>query len=554
METLLQVAVSNAAAAVVLSLAAAAAARLLRRPPLTRALWLLVLLKLITPPVWMIHVPLSHAPTTRTSRAFTIPVKTSVAAAPAPDVGSSGLAERVIDHVPQDVMQEVVRTQPLPAAPRVTGEAALSPGLWSWIVHHWVLPVAIVWLSGSASYLLLVLRSELRLRQLVRQSHPASRDVTLRCAELACRLGLRRAPEVRFLNRPLTPMLCGIAWRPRLLVPAALWDKLIEGQRDSVLTHELAHLRRGDHWVRLFELLISGLYWWLPVVWWARSELREATEQCCDAWVLWTIPRSQRNYATALVEAIDYLSTAQARVPMSATGMGQFTNLKRRLVMINRGTARRTLGWPALAGVCAAAALLLPLSPTVAQVASSTSAATNHEDSPALNNVQATTAAPDGETVAVTSAPDNEVAANQNPDRSQIEAARADVQDLRAKLEAAEARLALLEHGNQPGGGRFGNAFGRPEHNGNNHVITTPQNLAYGTGRGSRFGGGGGYGGGGMAGGGYPATAGLAANAAPATAEQRLDALEDQLRQLQRALHELRQQMHPDRPSGLQKR
>lgn len=552
METLLQVAVSNAAAAVVLSLAAAGAARLLRRPPLTRALWLLVLLKLITPPFWTIHIILPHAPTTRASGAFTIPAKTSVAAAPAPDVPSAGLGERVIDHVPPDVMQEVDRTQTMPAAPRVTGDAVLPPGLWSWIGHHWTLLIAIVWLSGSATYLVLVLHSELRLRLLVRQSQPAFRNVTLRCAELSRRLGLRRPPEVRFLNRHLAPMLCAIAWRPRLLVPAALWDKLTEGQRDSVLAHELAHLRRGDHWVRLFELLISGLYWWLPVVWWARSELREATEQCCDAWVLWTIPRSQRNYATALVEAIDYLSTAQARVPLSATGMGQFTNLKRRLVMINRGTARRTLGWPAMAGVCAAAALLLPLSPTVAQVASATPAAANHDEPSASVTTGATTAAPDGETVAVTSAPDKEVAANQNPDRSQIEAARADVEGLRAKLEAAEARLALLEHGNQRGGGQFGNAFGRPEHNGSNYVNTMPQNPAYGAGRGSRFGGGGGFGGSAMGGAGYPAAAGLAANATPATAEQRLDALEEQLLQLQRALHELREQMHPHRPSGLQ--
>lgn len=580
METVLQVALSNAAAATVLSLAAAVAARLLRRPPLTRALWLLVLLKLLTPPLWTIHVPVPHAASTQAPVTRAIPSKAPDVVAAAPAAPIAGPGERVIDHVPQDVMQEVGRLQSLPAAPPVVQNEAV-PRVRSWIEQSWPLLVTIVWLSGSCFYTLLVVRSELRLRRLVRRSRPAPRNVTLRCGELAGRLGLRRLPEVRFLNRSITPMLCGIVWRPRLLMPTVLWDNLTDGQRDSVLAHELAHLRRGDHQVRLFELLVTVLYWWLPIIWWARRELREATEQCCDAWVLWTIPRSQRNYATALIEAIDYLSTAQARVPLSATGMGQFTNLKRRLVMINRGTVRRTLSWPALAGVCAAAALLLPLSPTIAQTDSSTTAAANQDNTPALSNTQATTAAPAlsntqvttgtpaNESVALTGAADNELP-TAHSDRSQIETARADVEELRAKLEAAEARLALLEHGNKAGGGRFGAAYGQAGHNGNNYVTTTPQNLVYGAGgRGSRFGGegggvgtgyatggrGSGFGGGGLSGGsGYPGAAGQALNAVRPTAEQRLEMLEEQFQQFQRELHELRQQMHPDETSGLQKR
>ena len=51
MDTLLHVGLGNALAATVLALLAAATGRLCRRPAVTHALWLLVLLKLVTPPV-----------------------------------------------------------------------------------------------------------------------------------------------------------------------------------------------------------------------------------------------------------------------------------------------------------------------------------------------------------------------------------------------------------------------------------------------------------------------------------------------------------------------
>ena len=56
MESFLSVGISNALAAVVLALLAFAVDRIFRRPALSHCFWLLVLLKLVTPP--LVHVPL----------------------------------------------------------------------------------------------------------------------------------------------------------------------------------------------------------------------------------------------------------------------------------------------------------------------------------------------------------------------------------------------------------------------------------------------------------------------------------------------------------------
>jgi beta-lactamase regulating signal transducer with metallopeptidase domain len=58
-----------------------------------------------------------------------------------------------------------------------------------------------------------------------------------------------------------------------VVLPMRLLSALDKQQTAMVLAHELAHLRRRDHWVRGLELVVSVLYWWNPLVWWVRRRL-----------------------------------------------------------------------------------------------------------------------------------------------------------------------------------------------------------------------------------------------------------------------------------------
>ena len=75
---------------------------------------------------------------------------------------------------------------------------------------------------------------------------------------LALRLGLKRVPDAWWIDARLTPMLWAVGCRPRVILPRDLWDKLDGRQRSMLLVHELAHVHRGDHAVRLFELARDG--------------------------------------------------------------------------------------------------------------------------------------------------------------------------------------------------------------------------------------------------------------------------------------------------------
>jgi hypothetical protein len=162
-------------------------------------------------------------------------------------------------------------------------------------------------------------------------------------------------------------MLCALVGAPRLYIPAALWDHLTEEQRDTLLVHELAHLRRRDHWVRRLEFAVTFLYWWHPVLWWARREIQEAEEQCCDAWVVSLSAAAIPAYAEALVATVTFLSQARSAPALGASGMAHAHLLRRRLTMIIRGTTPKGLSAAGIVAVVMFGAVVLPLLPTWAQ-------------------------------------------------------------------------------------------------------------------------------------------------------------------------------------------
>jgi hypothetical protein len=224
-----------------------------------------------------------------------------------------------------------------------------------------------VWLAGSFVWWMLAAVRLRKFQRLLCQARPATADVQEQARRLAVLLGMRRCPPVAFVSAPLSPLLWALGLSPRLLLPSELWPRLGSEQQDTLLAHELAHLRRGDHWIRHLELLVLGLYWWHPVVWWARRRLQEAEEECCDALVLAALPDAASAYAAALVETVTFLSQSRAAALVGVSGAGQVPLLKRRLTMILTETSARKPSRLAFWIIMGLGALLLPLAPGAAK-------------------------------------------------------------------------------------------------------------------------------------------------------------------------------------------
>jgi hypothetical protein len=178
--------------------------------------------------------------------------------------------------------------------------------------------------------------------------------------------------------------------RPVVLLPKSLIENLTGDERRVLLLHELAHLRRRDHWVRWLELIITGLQWWQPLAWLARRNLHLASEQCCDAWVVRRFPELARTYAATLLKTVDFLADTTAPLPIGAIGFGEARQLKRRFEMILKECVTDRLSSKLWMGVSLIALIIMPLS-----VRAIWAEPTKHEDSQA--NVTTTTASDAGE-------------------------------------------------------------------------------------------------------------------------------------------------------------
>jgi hypothetical protein len=88
--------------------------------------------------------------------------------------------------------------------------------------------------------------------------------------------------------------------------------------------------------VRYLETAVAALFWWHPVVWWARHGLRAAEERCCDMRVVEALPDGATDYARGLLKTVEFIAGAHRPVPSLASGIGAARMLEQRLNMIIR--------------------------------------------------------------------------------------------------------------------------------------------------------------------------------------------------------------------------
>ena len=63
-----------------------------------------------------------------------------------------------------------------------------------------------------------------------------------------------------------------------------------------MLAHELVHWHRRDMWIGWLQVVVQGLFWFHPFVWWANNQLRHERECVCDEAVLRRDEHSPRSY------------------------------------------------------------------------------------------------------------------------------------------------------------------------------------------------------------------------------------------------------------------
>ncbi|WP_109487929.1 M56 family metallopeptidase [Occallatibacter savannae] len=154
------------------------------------------------------------------------------------------------------------------------------------------------------------------------------------------------------------PLTMGIAKRC-VLLPAEMIADLADGEMETVIGHELAHVKRMDFAKNVAYELISLAVSYHPAVWFTKQRLTETREMICDAMAAEI--SGSKVYAQSLLRLAELLLQGKTvRVPY-AIGVFDSSTLERRLMKLTEmkmeiGHARRVmaLGACVVLGVAAA--------------------------------------------------------------------------------------------------------------------------------------------------------------------------------------------------------
>lgn len=248
------------------------------RPSVQSAVWTVVLVKFLLPPVLPFNFGLSGMLDSIFSHT---------------EFASQTSPQQIIPHRPTDGSMSV--------EPQVNYTSRQQRLRWSTYAER--LPDLV--LFAYASLLLLLVTKTLyysyRAGRRLRRLPLADGIFKDEIAALAQRLGIRRLPRVRLDAQAASPFLIG-AWSPTLIMPTTLPAEIGETAREALLIHELAHIRRGDVLVRWLQNVARLIFFFWPPVWWLCRRLELYSEMACDQWAIKFSSVSPRLYAESLLE------------------------------------------------------------------------------------------------------------------------------------------------------------------------------------------------------------------------------------------------------------
>ena len=186
-----------------------------------------------------------------------------------------------------------------------------------------------VWVCGMVTVLLIWC---MRWRKIYRALHRAVPVKSGRELELLRRLETlakvrRHIPMLRSLDM-MEPGIFGI-FRPLMLWPDRLSERLENEHIEGILAHELVHVRRHDNLTAAIHMLVEVVFWFHPMVWWIESRLLQERERACDEAVVQLAGRPEV-YAEGLLKACRFCAESPLICVSGITG----ADLKDRIVRI----------------------------------------------------------------------------------------------------------------------------------------------------------------------------------------------------------------------------
>jgi len=183
-------------------------------------------------------------------------------------------------------------------------------------------------------------------------------------SELSEKLQMKRSVSLFKSKLIDSPMIIG--WiKPVILVPASIFLHMEAKQLETILAHELVHIRRFDYLINFAQSFVEILFFYHPFVWWISAEIRRERECACDDAVIQMLENSQFTYANALANLEEFRQTTKQGVTQIAVAANGGKLMNRIQRIIRKGKTKKSGIQNSLWSASLASALILVILTTV---------------------------------------------------------------------------------------------------------------------------------------------------------------------------------------------
>lgn len=208
-----------------------------------------------------------------------------------------------------------------------------SEGLWSaqWLSLDWMKVLTLVWIAGicvGLSKFLAGMGGLYQFRKL--QSVDIESELYACFRRVSAILPVNKEIKLKWSPTARAPFTFGF-WSPVIVVPLSFMSGYNIDQIESILAHEMAHIKRKDYLHNIIQYLIEMLFFYHPVMWFMVKEMKTQREYACDEWVV----RSGWNpfqYAVSLTKIQGHFLVAEGQLTMNSRNA--FLDFKRRIQRI----------------------------------------------------------------------------------------------------------------------------------------------------------------------------------------------------------------------------
>ncbi len=197
--------------------------------------------------------------------------------------------------------------------------------------------LTLVWVLGCLFFLRLWWHRHCTMRARLREGEPVVSGSALETLQRVKTQLQERRPVTLIVSSDFPePGVCGIR-RPKLVLPKRVLEALTNQELEAILLHELAHVRRHDNLVSLFQSWLGCVFWFHPVIWIIDRQLLEERECACDEEVL-SHTSDCKEYLSSLLKV--FRSSLGEKLAGASLITG--SNLKRRINHMQSHVSRKS--------------------------------------------------------------------------------------------------------------------------------------------------------------------------------------------------------------------